>query len=82
MLARSRRNLSITMSGRPSGRSSIDREYGSSDSEDSIPGSPALFPMGSEVSIVGLQWDGVWGCWQVSALVGMQCSYCIFLGEY
>ena len=50
-------------------------------SEDSIPGSPDLFPMGSEVSIVGLQWDGVWGCLQVSALIGMQCSYCIFLGE-
>ena len=51
----SRRNLSITMSGRPCGSSSIDQEYGSSDSEDSIPGSPDLFPMGSEVSIVGLQ---------------------------
>ena len=38
------------MSGRPSGRSSIDQEYGSSDSEDSIPGSPDLFPVGSEVS--------------------------------
>ena len=70
------------MSGRPCGRSSVDQEYGSSDSEDSIPGSPDLFPMGSEVSIVGVQWDGVWGCWQVSALIGMQCSYCIFLGDY